>query len=560
MTGNVVKSRLLKRCCLPCAANIQYTAGETKVRGNRMKIRWALRTRSHTPFRLKTAALPSSALAPLVTVTTVTPPPVASALATNLQFLSRKRVWGRVLMRVGLILTIALAPVASVDLVFATGAPSLVISQFKFTSSAGQFVTLYNQTNTTLDLGLYEVDYINSSNKLTNVPISGQLPAHGFYMLSDDQVRICYQLVLNSVSLGFSTTGGTLQIWQVSADKTVKQLQDGVTWASKATAGAVTLPAQNSTSTVSELRQPTDGLGNPQVTVPSGGTWQAVAPDAAYPCNLDIVNTTTKLPSGSSNPGNQLTTGQAPPSTTVTIADDQDTAGLPSLPASDVGLAAPQITELLPNPDGTGTDETDEFIELYNPNAVPFHLVGFTLETGTTTKHKYVFPDGTVLAPQSFTAFYSADTNLSLSNSAGQADLLDPFADPLSTTDPYGTAKDGQAWAFGNGTWGWTAMATPNAANVITQTAISSKASTPKSAATSKGGAVKGASTTAPNPAATASTSGAAAAAPAPIHPYVLVAVAVLAVGYGVYEYRHDLANRIHELRRNRTARRVARA
>ncbi|HSX15937.1 MAG TPA: lamin tail domain-containing protein, partial [Candidatus Saccharimonadales bacterium] len=387
-----------------------------------MKIRWALRTCPQIPFRLKTAALPSSALAPLVAVTAVTPPPAASTLATNLQSLSQKRIWGQVLMRVGLLLAVVMAPIASVDSVFATGAPSLVISQFKLTSSAGQFVTLYNQTNAALDLGQYEVDYINSSNKLTNVPISGQLPAHGFYLLSDDQVRICYQVTLSSVSLGFSTTSGTLQIWQVSADKTVKQLQDTVTWASKATTGAVTLPTQNAANTVSELRQPTDSLGNPQVTTPAGGTWQAVAPDATNPCNLDIINTTTKLPSGSSNPGNQLATGQAPPSTIVTITNDQDTAGLPTLPAADVGLAAPQITELLPNPDGTGTDETDEFIELYNPNAVPFHLVGFTLETGTTTKHKYAFPDGTVLQPQSFTAFYSSDTNLTLSNTAGQAD------------------------------------------------------------------------------------------------------------------------------------------
>ena len=70
-------------------------------------------------------------------------------------------------------------------------------------------------------------------------------------MLSDDQVRLCYQMTVNAVSLGFATTSGPLQIWQLSADKLSKQLQDSVSWASKTTAGSVTLPAQNNTNTVS---------------------------------------------------------------------------------------------------------------------------------------------------------------------------------------------------------------------------------------------------------------------------------------------------------------------
>jgi hypothetical protein len=203
---------------------------------------------------------------------------------------------------------------------------------------------------------------------------------------------------------------------------------------------------------------------------------------------------------------------------------------------------------LLPNPTGTGNDATDEFIELYNPNPAAFDLTGFTLQTGATTKHSYVFPAGTDLAPQSFTAFYSSVTGLSLSNTSGQADLLDPFGNKLSATDVYGTAKDGQAWSLANGKWYFTTAPTPNAANVVKQITIASKATT-------KGNSVvKGVST-----AASSATNAAQAASPVPIHPLVLAAIAVLAVGYGVYEYRNDLANGIHQFRANRANRRKAR-
>ncbi|MEJ0072575.1 MAG: hypothetical protein WDN27_00545 [Candidatus Saccharibacteria bacterium] len=78
------------------------------------------------------------------------------------------------ILRVGIaILCIAgMLPASATAQGTATG-PQLVISQLKITSSAGQFVTLYNESAGTIDLSQYELDYINTSNKLTSLPISG---------------------------------------------------------------------------------------------------------------------------------------------------------------------------------------------------------------------------------------------------------------------------------------------------------------------------------------------------------------------------------------------------
>jgi hypothetical protein len=56
-----------------------------------------------------------------------------------------------------------------------------------------------------------------------------------------------------------------------------------------------------------------------------------------------------------------------------------------AIPDSDAGLAAPQISEVLPNPTPPATDAEGEFIELYNSNNNIFDLSGFSLQAGNTT-------------------------------------------------------------------------------------------------------------------------------------------------------------------------------
>ncbi len=478
-----------------------------------------------------------------------------------------------VLLRVGIILLIGV-PVAPGGVAVAAGTPQLVISQFKVTANDGQFFTLYNPSSTaSVDLNSYELEYFNNydltkatSSKL--VALSGSLAPQSYYMLSDGTSPICYQMTVDTVSLGFSANSGFAEVVQMpppttTGDIVVPTVSDYVGWSktTKTSGGVSTdtlVVSPSGTSVVVPGGTSLSWLRQQPVAATGGGVWQAVRPDPANQCGLQAVQTGATATNPPVNPGNLLTTGQQPPATIVSLASDASGSIGPMLPSADVGLAAPQITELLPNPSGAGNDDTDEFIELYNPNPVEFHLVGFTLQTGTTTKHSYVFPDGTILPPQSFKAFYSAGTGLSLSNTSGQADLLDPFGNVLSQTDPYGTAKDAQTWALANGVWYWTSQGTPGAANVVKQTAASS-ASKPKASKTSTS-AVKGASTAVAKASNAGASDRTSVTAPAPVHPYILAAVAALAVGYGVYEYRHDLGNRFHQFRENRAARRTVRA
>ncbi len=450
--------------------------------------------------------------------------------------------------------------------------PRLVISQFKITSSNGQFFTLYNNTNSPIDMSKVQLQYFNNydlskATTVKNLNLSGTLPAYAYYGVNDGVFQLCYQSIINSASLGFNSTAGMVQISEISQSGSghgVSQtIDDYVAWAANGTknlpANVQPLPIASATSLM--IRQPMDANNNPSLNVPGGGSWQTANVDNN--CNVTLVSNNTII----SSPLNQLLPGSPPPATIVNVSDDEQPAS-GALPPADIGLAAPQVNEALPNPAEPQTDSEDEFIELYNSNGVAFDLTGFKLQTGTTTLHNYTFPVGTMLAPKSFTAFYSIDTGLSLSNSSGQARLLDPVGNTISQSDIYGTAKEGQTWALANGAWYWSTTVTPNAANIVRQplsvqslsvgTTAKSASTTAKKSATTAGKTaatpkVKAASTSTSNV-----SSSPAAKNASPLHPLVLAGVGLGAVAYAAYEYRNDLRNRLYQFRRYRAARATA--
>ncbi|HSX33205.1 MAG TPA: lamin tail domain-containing protein [Candidatus Saccharimonadales bacterium] len=331
-------------------------------------------------------------------------------------------------------------------------------------------------------------------------------------------------------------------------------------------------------------------LGAPSSLPPAA--WQPVVALPLDTCDPNASQMPPGTGDGSSDSGSTTSdpitppagSGQAPPESAPGSGDATDTSSgsgasgsplpnddstAPSLPAADQGLLSPQISELLPNPAAPQTDVSDEFIELYNPNAVAYDLSSFSMTAGLTTVHSYTFPEGTMLEPYAYTAFFSADTHLSLSNTGGQVRLVDPLAAIVGQTDAYSTAKDGQAFIKLNGTWQWTLTPTPNAPNLLTipgnpakTTVKTAPAATTKPPKTS---VVKAAATNKLPKSAATKVQSTAASVPTtsptkPIHASILAAVALFAVLYGAYEYRRDMANAIYRFRTNRAARRAARA
>lgn len=260
-------------------------------------------------------------------------------------------------------------------------------------------------------------------------------------------------------------------------------------------------------------------------------------------------DTDTPLEQADSDPPSVLIPGEA--------SSVGSAAQTKSIPAGDKGLKRPQLSELLPNPAKPQTDAADEFIELYNPNQTAFDLSGFKLMTGTTKTKVYTFPEGEMLPAGSFKAFFSGETHLSLSNTNGQVRLLDPQGTILDTSEAYQTAKEGQAWVKASGIWQWTTVPTPNATNVIkAPVSKAQKKATKKATSSSK---VKNKRVSAPASKDITATAPVSNIEQTPLHGGVLAVIGGFALLYGAYEYRRDVANKIHQFRLYRAARRAAR-
>lgn len=447
----------------------------------------------------------------------------------------------------------------------AASEPSLVISQLKITSKNGQFITLYNSTDSLLDMSQYQLEYFNNydPDKVTSsrvISLSGFVQPHGYFMVNNSSLVICYQMTVDSLSLGFSSTAGMVRVLDTGLLGTsAPSVEDYVGWSKTAAAGAQTLPTD---SNAFLERQPLDAAGYPDIRSPGTGNWTAVEPgnDA---CQLINSTDGSVVDAGPS----QLLPAVEPAATILSLNGGYADVSPANLPLADSGLITPAITELLPNPAGSGNDTTDEFVELYNPNNASFDLSGFSLQTGTTSLHNYKFPVGTSLPASGFAVFYSADTGLSLSNQGGQARLLDPSGKPISISGIYGSAGDGLAWALANGKWYWTVRPTPTAANIIDQPASKKPAAktdpkrpaaAPKASKTTKPKTAKAAKAKKPKKAKSNLTAKPVAAkqVATSIHPWTLALVAAAAILYGAYEYRADLANSIYRLRSYFRARR----
>ena len=440
-----------------------------------------------------------------------------------------------------LILGLALIP----TVVKASFTPTdLTIIEFKMTGS--ESVVIENTSGAGLNLQNYVLEYFNKSSGVNfNLPTDSQqlpgfiLQSQQSFLLSGDTVATCGAAGESNLSISLSDTNGYFEIVKAggSGPAVTYTPQDHVSWTSSPA------PAPPATDGI-DLHSvgSTSGVINSTNSVYfrqfSDGGWQRAAIDAT-PCNLLV----------SITPGGGTTyvdwaTGAAAPATIVTASAD---TGLPEV---DIGLAAPQITELLPNPASPQSDDEDEFIELYNPNSVSFDLSGFKLQVGLTTKHTYTIPDGTLIDAGAFKAFFSVDTNLAMSNTSGMAALLDPSGNAIGQSDAYGTAKDGQAWDLANGRWYWTTTPTPGAANKVSgvTTASSSTGKTSGSAKSTSTQSVAGETNSANN------------SLPAtPLHAWTLAGVGGAALLYAGYEYRADLANNIYRLRRYVETRRAPR-
>lgn len=120
------------------------------------------------------------------------------------------------------------------------------------------------------------------------------------------------------------------------------------------------------------------------------------------------------------------------------------------------------LNELLPN--ASGTDDGNEFIEIYNPNEEDVSLDDYSLQIGASFERNYDFSNGEIISAGSYRVFYNNQIRFTLLNASSGVRLIhgDETIDQIIYSNP----PEGQSWALVDGIWQYTNRPTPNSANL----------------------------------------------------------------------------------------------
>jgi len=133
------------------------------------------------------------------------------------------------------------------------------------------------------------------------------------------------------------------------------------------------------------------------------------------------------------------------------------------------------INEILPNP--TGSDETDEWIELYNSNSAEVDLSGWQIQDTAGIITTFTIPQNTKIIANGFLVFKRPETKIMLNNDEDGLNLLTPDKNTVDSVN-YTKASLNQSYNKNNSGWAWSTTLTPGAINIITAVATKTTAKT----------------------------------------------------------------------------------
>jgi len=123
------------------------------------------------------------------------------------------------------------------------------------------------------------------------------------------------------------------------------------------------------------------------------------------------------------------------------------------------------INELLPSPEGS--DEDNEWIEIYNKNQEKIDLSGWKVKDSYGATTVFIIPQKTEIEPLGFLLFSRNTTKIILNNDNDEISLIRPdliVADKIS----YEKAAIGQSYNRINSDWVWSKNPTPGKTNSVT--------------------------------------------------------------------------------------------
>ncbi|MFC1629977.1 lamin tail domain-containing protein [Patescibacteria group bacterium] len=125
------------------------------------------------------------------------------------------------------------------------------------------------------------------------------------------------------------------------------------------------------------------------------------------------------------------------------------------------------ITEFLSSPEGS--DQEEEWIEVWNLNATPVSLSEWTIEDTQGSTKTYTFPEETILQAFEFFVVRRPESKIVLNNDGEGLVLKNPAGIIVDSASFEGSAAKGNSYMkMDNGSWEWTTTLTPGKENILT--------------------------------------------------------------------------------------------
>jgi hypothetical protein len=417
---------------------------------------------------------------------------------------------------------------------------SIVISELQTgdaTSLSNEFVELYNPLATDVDVGGWTLEYKSATGTSWSKKaiLAGVVRSHGFYVLASGSYLATAD---GHFAAGLSGSAGHVRIKNSDG-----MVVDTLGWGQTANA-AETMPVGAAAAGQSLERLPGRLLEE-------GGNATDTDDNSK-----DFVVRSAPMPQSAQSPievPGVLT--EAPPE------EEVDETG----PPAPVYLPV-MITELLIDPASPASDAKDEFVELFNPNSVDVDLQGYTLRAGSNYRDYFVLP-AQIIKPGQYVVLLASQTRVSLTNTGGAAQLLDPLGTVVSQTGEYAKAETGMSWSLVDSEWTWSQKLTPAADNILDElpsqeerVAAAAKISKAKVTTTKpKATKITTKKEEVPKPKAKVATakeiSPLVAAVSQPASSWLLIVAGILTLGLIGFEFRHDIRNYYSLTRRKLGAR-----
>jgi hypothetical protein len=127
-----------------------------------------------------------------------------------------------------------------------------------------------------------------------------------------------------------------------------------------------------------------------------------------------------------------------------------------------------RLNEILPNPSGSET--TDEYIEIYNNSGADINLINWYIKDASGTSYEIDQADfaSTIISSHGFFTIYRDVSSIALNNSGDEVELYQPNDNLLDSVEYSESAPEDSSYSYKNSNWQWSTTMTPSATNIIT--------------------------------------------------------------------------------------------